>query len=106
MASSTATHIRPMLFATNCQVHAEHHDLVHGMIKTQIAWSDSAYFQLVGDIAGTEHACGEGNERIEHDKYDVQVVDLQIGTRLGPAKSNITAASKGQKLARRSVGMR
>src|SRR6478672_579855 len=62
-----------------CEVHAKHHNLIHGMIKTQIACSESAYFQLVGDIAGTEHACGEGNEGIENNKYDVQVVDLQIG---------------------------
>ena len=60
------------------QVHAEQHELVHGVVESQVARGEAAGFQFVADIAGAERAGGEADEGVEQDEDDVQVVDQQV----------------------------
>src|SRR6185437_4792333 len=61
-----------------CEVHAEHHHLIHRVIETQIGRCQTPCFQLVADIACAEHACREADEGVEHDEDDVEIVDEEI----------------------------
>ena len=60
------------------EVHAEHHRLVHGVVEAQIGRRQPTDLELVRDVAGAEHAGGEADERVEHDEYDIEVVDVEI----------------------------
>jgi hypothetical protein len=66
------------------QVHAEHHDLVHGVVEPQVRCGQPAGVQLVRNVGGTEHTGGEADECVEHDENDVEIVDQQILPRLRP----------------------
>jgi hypothetical protein len=60
------------------EVHAEHHDLIHGMIETQVRRRQPTGIELAGDIARAEDAGREADESVEHDEDDVEVVDQQV----------------------------
>ena len=45
------------------EIHREHQELVHGVIKAQIARLQSARLQLMRDVARTEYAGTEADER-------------------------------------------
>ena len=94
VASSTATHIRPMLLATQRQVHAEHQHLVHGVVEAQIGRRQPAGLQLVADVAGAEDAGGEADEGVEHDEDDVEIVDEQIAPGAGRVDDEAATARR------------
>ena len=60
------------------QVHAEHHGLIHGVVKTQVCRRQPAGVEFVRDVACAEDAGRETHEGIEHDEDDVQVVDQHV----------------------------
>ncbi|MCY1232295.1 hypothetical protein D9M72_447780 [compost metagenome] len=60
------------------EVHAEHHDLVHGMIETQVRGGQPADLEFMRDIVRAEDAGGEADEGVEDDEDDVEIVDEQI----------------------------
>ena len=60
------------------EVHAEHHHLIHGVIKTQVIRRQAAGFQLMADITGAEHAGGEADKGVEHDEDDVEIVNEKV----------------------------
>ena len=45
------------------------------MIEAQLRRRQAADLQFVGDVAGAEDARGEGDERVEDDEDDVEIVD-------------------------------
>ena len=61
------------------EVHAEHHDLVHGVVETQIGRGQPAGLEFVRDVAGAEDAGRETDEGVEHDEDDVEIVDQHVG---------------------------
>ena len=98
VASSIATHIRPILLATSARFMREHQHLVHGVIEAQIGRRQPAGLELVADVARAEHAGGEADEGGEHDEDDVEVVDQQIAARrAGRSKNSDSAATKRQR---------
>ena len=62
-----------------CEVHAEHHGLVHGVVEAQIDRRQPAGVELMRDIARAEDAGGEADEGVEHDEDDVEIVDQHVG---------------------------
>ena len=76
------------------QVHGEHQHLIHGVIEAQIGRRQPAGLELVGDIAGAEHAGGEADEGGEHDEDDVEVVDQEIRPGTGRSTTNSDSAAR------------
>src|SRR5580700_10131430 len=66
------------------EIHREHQHLVHGMIEAHEARRELAVLELVTDVACAEYAGGKSDERREHDKGAVEVVDKEIGSGLRP----------------------
>src|SRR6185369_15406740 len=66
---------QPHVVRQQRQVHGEHERLVHGVIEAQVNGGQPPGFDLMGDVAGTEDAGREGDERGEDDKHHVHVVD-------------------------------
>ena len=39
---------------------------------------EAADLQFMGDVAGTEHACGEPDKSVQHNEDDVEIINLKI----------------------------
>jgi len=58
------------------EVHAEHHELEHRVVESQVNRREPSRFEFVLDVACTEYAGGERHEGVQDDEHDVQVIDL------------------------------
>src|SRR5262245_49792844 len=67
------------------KVHREHQDLVHSVIEAQERRRQAPVLQLMRDVARAEHAGREADERGQHDKDIVEIVDVEIGALQRPA---------------------
>ena len=82
VATSTATHINPMLLASKAKFMANIIDLVNRVIEAHMGGGEFASLDFVLDIARAVGARREADEGREHDENDVQVVDEEIVARL------------------------
>ena len=96
VASSIATHIRPVMFAV-MRGSSRTSNLIHRVIEAQIERGQASGFQLVRDIAGAEDAVVKPT-KVSDDEDDVEVVDQQSlgalrGVRSASAERNVSSAA-------------
>ena len=65
------------------EVHGEQQRLVHGVVEAQMQRRQSPALEFMGDVARAEEAGREADEGIEDDEDDIEVVDQDVGPRLG-----------------------
>ena len=92
--ASTPTHIRPILLATSATFIADIMRLEHRVVEAQEARRQPAGLDLVADVAGAEDRGREGDEGVEHDEDDVEVVDEQIVAAAGRSTSSTRPARR------------
>src|ERR1700720_539278 len=59
------------------QVHAEHHELEHRVVESQVNRREPSRFEFVLDVACAEYAGGERHEGVQDHEHDVQFIDLR-----------------------------